>query len=1295
MMSEPLWRDGPWHLLSDLRQLVADRVPVERQIQVNSTERRRTTEKGYRQACEQMESRFEQETATAVAEGSAVESKIGAQYEADLAAVQRNDEASQREIRARAHAEEIVARDKLQEGRWHAGTMFEAAKGSLTTRMNEIQLQLEEQWKEFDAIQQEAQRILRRRWLFGPYPEPPAPKWRTFEDPLQFFTDCLAPARQRLASLSQQSLPSQLEGWHPLALFVVVWAVLLGAAWYWLNFFPVWLRIASSGGGAVVVSILWASILFRTAKRESNRAYLMLRQVLIDADHARRLAGEAVKQNYERKLAVLIDQRHQEQKKAEDDFQATSTSLQQRRDADLKVATDKRATRVAELTDLRDRQIAEAADQHSHRMADIAARHQAETERLQRKYQRKVAEIEERYRQQWETMAQRWTSGLEQFQTGVEQLQRSSRQMILDWHSPDWRSWVPASQIPSAIPFGQVEVKLNQIEGAIPQDERLRPPQTDFSLPAIFPSRDRSLLLLKAAGDGLVHAVTSIQTVMLRMLTSMPPGKVRFTIIDPVGLGENFSAFMHMADYNDQLVSNRIWTDSSHIEQRLAELTGHMENVIQVYLRNEFNSIDEYNKFAGDLAEPYRILVVANFPAAFSDQAASRLASIVASGARCGVYTVMSVDTRVRVPRDFHFADIERYALRMNWTDGRFLWEDSDCGPLPLSVDKPPEAEVFTEIVRCVGRAAKDADRVEVPFSCVAPADDQWWTQSSAEGIDVPLGRAGAMKLQSLRLGRGTSQHVIIAGKTGSGKSTLLHALVTNVAMRYSPDEVQVYLIDFKKGVEFKAYAQCELPHARVIAIESEREFGLSVLERLDLELKQRGDLFRSIGVHDLPGFRAARPDTVLPRILLIVDEFQELFVEDDRIAQNASLLLDRLVRQGRAFGVHVLLGSQTLAGSYSLPRSTIGQMAVRIALQCSDADAHLILSEDNTAARLLGRPGEAIYNDANGLFEGNHPFQVVWLDEDEREQALERVKEFAHGRNYSVRAPIVFEGNMSAELAKNPLLGDLLSAPTWPAPAPVVRAWLGSAVAIKDPTSIDMARQSGKNLLVVGHQEKEALGVLTACFISLASQHAPGNSQFYIFDGARAESPAAGLWSRMATLVPHNVQVANLRAMPGLVNEISEELARREQSHEEAWPSIYLLIYDLARFRDLRRADDDFSFSRRDEDQPPSPAIQFSKILREGPSLGIHVLMWCDTYANVGRALDRPAMREIELRILFQMNVSDSSNLIDSPAASQLGVHRALLYNEGDGRLEKFRPYGPPSDEWLAWFQSRLGGRE
>jgi hypothetical protein len=114
--------------------------------------------------------------------------------------------------------------------------------------------------------------------------------------------------------------------------------------------------------------------------------------------------------------------------------------------------------------------------------------------------------------------------------------------------------------------------------------------------------------------------------------------------------------------------------------------------------------------------------------------------------------------------------------------------------------------------------------------------------------------------------------------------------------------------------------------------------------------------------------------------LALLIDEFQEFFVEDDRVSQGAALFLDRIVRQGRAFGIHVLLGSQTLGGAYTLARATIGQMVVRVALQCNEADAYLIMNEDNPAPRLLSRPGEAIYNDDGGSLQGNSPFQVVWL---------------------------------------------------------------------------------------------------------------------------------------------------------------------------------------------------------------------------------------------------------------------------------------------------------------------------
>jgi hypothetical protein len=124
------------------------------------------------------------------------------------------------------------------------------------------------------------------------------------------------------------------------------------------------------------------------------------------------------------------------------------------------------------------------------------------------------------------------------------------------------------------------------------------------------------------------------------------------------------------------------------------------------------------------------------------------------------------------------------------------------------------------------------------------------------------------------------------------------------------------------------------------------------------------------------------------------------------------------VARRGLAFGMHVILGSQTLGGAYALPRTTMGQMGVRIALQCNEADAALILSDDNTAARLLSRPGEAIYNDAGGMIEGNSPFQVVWLGDHEREQRVRQLAQRGAPSAGTRPAPIVFDGTSKASIA-------------------------------------------------------------------------------------------------------------------------------------------------------------------------------------------------------------------------------------------------------------------------------------
>ncbi len=78
----------------------------------------------------------------------------------------------------------------------------------------------------------------------------------------------------------------------------------------------------------------------------------------------------------------------------------------------------------------------------------------------------------------------------------------------------------------------------------------------------------------------------------------------------------------------------------------------------------------------------------------------------------------------------------------------------------------------------------------------------------------------------------------------------------------------------------------------------------------------------------------------------------------------------------------------------------------------------------------------------------------------------------------------------------------------------------------------------------------------------------------------------------------------------------------------------------------------------------------------------------------SIDRTFDRNVMREFDNRILFQMSASDSSNLIDNPAANKLGPNRALVYSEEQGTMERFRPYALPDTAMLTMVRSKLAGR-
>ncbi len=1273
-----------------------------------ATQRQLEISRRHERAVSTAASQFESRHAELIAQYKQAREAAFAGCESEAATLQQEDERFTA-AETQRHAEAIEAARNLREHRCRElERAFREQQDGPRQELAQFRQQCEQSSGELSALVVKTQSIVRGRC---PWPdEPPAielPAGRTPQDYLQQFSAALSSAFARLYELQNHWAARFVEDGWPLLIFLFlspalglgVWLSIGGWGWGWVAGIS---RVAA-------LTIAWGAraAIWPLASRATRRLTPAFQAATGEARSALAAAQGAARALAESRLRELAEWRDRELADAKAEYKRFKREEKTKHGERLSAAATALAARLTAIDDQCDRRLDEVERDFPRQ---IEAQEQALRQTLSSLAQRTRQELNASRQEQSRDLAELdadWRQRLAAAHSAAQ-----SMLALCDTICPAWdrltADAAPAASV-RALRFGQWRVKLAEAtdEDGAPASNEPGDSNTELALPAVLSYPDRPSLILEASDAGREAAIGVMHSVMLRWLTAFPPGKVRFTIIDPVGLGQNFSAFMHLADYDERLVTNRIWTEPAHIHQRLADLTEHMENVIQKYLRNEFASIQEYNEHAGEVAEPLHILVVANFPANFSEEAARRLASIAASGPRCGVFLLLSSDVRREPPRGFDPADLARHAQTLVWHSelAKFRWKDESLSQWPLAVDAPPGDDIATAVIRRVGLAAKHAARVEVPFDFVIPPEGRCWTADSRGGIELPLGRAGAKNLQYLRLGKGTSQHVLISGKTGSGKSTLLNGIITNLALHYSPDELEFYLIDFKKGVEFKAYATAQLPHARVIAIESEREFGMSVLERLDLELKRRGDLFRQHHVQDLASYRNAASGAVLPRVLLIIDEFQEFFTSDDRIAHDAALLLDRLVRQGRAFGIHVLLGSQTLAGAYSLARSTIGQMAVRIALQCSDADAHLILSEDNTAARLLGRPGEAIYNDANGLVEGNHPFQVVWLSDGERARQLERVRKLAVARQIAVAPPIVFEGSAAADPGENHLLRETLAAPAPTKTILAPRAWLGAAVAVKDPTAITFLRQGGSNLLIVGQQEELAIGVLATAVVSLAGQTrhasaaatglAPSSIRatgFVVLDGARADSPEVGYWSRLNDKLALGAFVAAPRDAAQAIAHVASELDRRMASGQHQAEPMFLIVHNLARFRDLRKSDD-FAASVGD-DAPPDLARQLATILREGPPVGIHALVWCDSFTSASRWLERQTLRDFDLRLLFQMSATDSSNLMDSPAASRLGGHMALLYSEDLGQAEKLRPYALPADGWLTWAAERLAER-
>lgn len=253
------------------------------------------------------------------------------------------------------------------------------------------------------------------------------------------------------------------------------------------------------------------------------------------------------------------------------------------------------------------------------------------------------------------------------------------------------------------------------------------------------------------------------------------------------------------------------------------------------------------------------------------------------------------------------------------------------------------------------------------------------WKSSSADGLEVPIGWDETGEPVMFRLGMNNC-HALMGGATGSGKSNLLHVIVCSLCHKYSPEELQIRLLDMKDGVEAFRYVDPEtkeawLPHAKSISAGNSPDFAESFVDDILNEIRNRNSCFKRDGVASFSEWRR-KTSKKMPRIFIVIDEFAQMFADPD-LAKKVSSALQEILQLGRSCGIHVLLSTQdTNALTTTNAEVILSQTPLRFALP----DASGVLASGNHAARTILKP-QCILNESRGEDGMNRVFVHPFID--------------------------------------------------------------------------------------------------------------------------------------------------------------------------------------------------------------------------------------------------------------------------------------------------------------------------
>ncbi|MGA5303291.1 FtsK/SpoIIIE domain-containing protein [Nucisporomicrobium flavum] len=778
----------------------------------------------------------------------------------------------------------------------------------------------------------------------------------------------------------------------------------------------------------------------------------------------------------------------------------------------------------------------------------------------------------------------------------------------------------------------------------LPQFVRLgvAQPLDDARFPAIVPLLGSGHLTIDAdARDPRVAGL--LRCLLVRLLAAAPAGSLLVRGVD-ASRGAIFAPFAMLAD--------------AGLMAPPAEDLGGLREVLseaEKWLRPARGGAVRRNR-----RDRVMLLVIACLPQLTEGGELNRIAWLAQQGPESGLHLIvagwppppLTPDTmQPPLPRTTQVSLRNPYAVVGNPPGATFgsmpeaVWLNA-----PVFLDEDPPPHLVDAVCRELTAHSVAASQVTLSDLLPEPSDELW-TGDAADGLGTTVGHDGdtPVVLQFNDL----TPHWMVGGRSGAGKTAFLINVLYGLGARYSPDELNLYLLDFKEGVSFAEFVptvrdRTWLPHARAVGVESDREYGLAVLRELDAEMTRRSVAYKRAGVTRFAELRAAAAEEGrgkgMPRVLCVIDEFQVLLAGNDPMATEAVQLLESLARKGRSYGIHLVLASQTVLGVealYAKRDSIFGQFPVRIALP-GGGD---VLEPTNDSA--AGLPlGTAVVNTAGGLggprgATRGHERIVRFPDPHADRDVLSDLRHKLWGaRDPEATPPRIFAGYAHQHLADDPTYRAALAGRAG-RPAALV----GRVIDVNLSTAaFPLDASPGRHLAIFGSHATGA-DVLEAAARSVAAHHAPRTTRFVI---SSLVAEGDGLAEALAAEIAHRQEVVVVDAA-GLAAELDLERPG------------YRVVFGM-------------------DAASPGTLPTLRQLLREGPSRGVHLLSWWRGLRRFSDETGGSTGREDVAGLVF-LNVpqQDVTLMLGQPIDWQPRENRALLHDRHAGRTVTFVPFVQP----------------